>query len=60
MPEEDFIEFGESGLIPIQDGWFVNKANGDKIAPDGRVFNSSGDLIHDPSKVDEDGSTDEE
>lgn len=60
MPESDFIEFGDSGLIPILDGWFVNKATGDKISPDGRVFNSNGDLIHDPSKVDEDDSDDKE
>lgn len=47
MIDDDFIEFGETGLVPQKDGWFFNKKTGERIDPDGRVFDESGELVKD-------------
>lgn len=44
----DFIEFGETNLVPIENGWFLNKVTKDKIDPEGCVYNEAGELIFDP------------
>jgi hypothetical protein len=49
MADKDFMEFGDSNLIPIENGWFINKETKFKIDPNGRVFNTNGELIFDPS-----------
>jgi len=48
----DFVEFGESNLIPIENGWFLNKKTKEKIDPDGRVFNEKDELVFDPNEFD--------
>lgn len=50
MPDNDFIELGDSNLVPIDNGWFLNKETKDKIDSDGRVFNEAGELIFDPTE----------
>lgn len=44
----DHMELGESHIIPIEDGWFLNKQTGEKRDPEGRVYDKFGELVHDP------------
>lgn len=54
MPDnDDYIEFGESGLVPLKDGWYLNRGTGEKISPDGQVFSEDGTLIFDPAELDD-------
>lgn len=46
---DDFMELGSSGLIPIKDGWLLDSLTGNRIAPDGRVYNTMNELIWDPA-----------
>lgn len=50
MNEHDHMELGDSGFVPMEDGWVKNVKTGVTIAPDGRVFNEKGDLIEDPEE----------
>lgn len=42
---DDFMEIGETGLVPQKDGWFYNAATGEFIDPDGNIFTDDGDVI---------------
>ncbi len=42
---DDFMEFGDSGWIPREAGWFVNKNTGERMDPDGNIYNESGELV---------------
>lgn len=44
----DFMEYGDSGLIPLPDGWFFDKITKQSIDPSGCVYDENGDLIYDP------------
>jgi hypothetical protein len=33
---DDYMELGESGLVPHKDGWFFEKSTGMFIDPDGK------------------------
>ncbi len=33
---DDFMELGESGLVPLANGWFYEKNTGKYIDPDGK------------------------
>lgn len=48
MSDNDFMEIGDSGLVPQKDGWFYNKNTDEMIDPDGRVWDIEGELVHDP------------
>lgn len=44
----DHMELGESNIVPLEGGWFLNKLTGEKRDPEGRVFDKFGELVHDP------------
>ena len=46
--DSDFMELGDTNLVPIKDGWLLDKSSGNKIDPYGRVFDSNGEIILDP------------
>lgn len=46
---EDHMEMGGSGMVPLENGWWLDTATGNKIDEEGKVFNKEGDLIWDPS-----------
>lgn len=45
--DEDYMELGDSGLIPLGEGWMLDPRTGNKRSPDGKVFNNVGELIWD-------------
>lgn len=45
--EMDYVEIGDTGLIPLEDGWFQDKHTGNKIDPEGREFTEDGDPVDD-------------
>lgn len=49
MTDDDFMELGSTGLVPLTEGWMLDTRTGNKIAPDGRVFNAVGEMIWDPN-----------
>lgn len=53
MMTDDYMELGNSGLIPIKDGWFLDSETGNKIDPSGRVFDENHKLIYDPNLIEE-------
>lgn len=57
MSDGDFMEFGDSDLVPIDGGWFLNKKTKEKIDPNGRVFDQFGELIFDPKELDDFGGS---
>lgn len=42
---DDFMEMGESGLIPLPDGWWLHKPSGHRISPGGDIFDRDGVCI---------------
>lgn len=48
----DYMELGDSGLIPVGEGLWKHSYSGNLIDEDGRVFTPSGDLVFDPSEDD--------
>jgi hypothetical protein len=48
--EDDYMEIGESGWIPVGQGCFLNKNNGHTIDEIGREFDENGVVIYDPEK----------
>jgi len=49
VPDKDFIELGDTGLVPAEAGWFVNVISGERFDPEGRIYNRFGELIYDPN-----------
>lgn len=47
--ETDHMEIGNTGWIPIAEGWFMNKLNGHSIDDIGREYDAQGKLIYDPN-----------
>lgn len=45
MSDNDFMEMGDSDLVPLPDGWYLEKSTGNKVDPDGNVFSPSGEMI---------------
>jgi hypothetical protein len=43
--EDDFMEFGESGLVPVREGWY-DKKNNIFILEDGTIVDEDGELIY--------------
>jgi hypothetical protein len=46
--EDDFMEIGTSGWIPVGEGSYLNKHTGHTIDELGREYNEKGILIYDP------------
>lgn len=44
----DFMELGDSGLVPQEDGSFLDTKTGNIVDEDGRVFSPEGEKIYDP------------
>lgn len=42
---DDYMEMGSSGLIPIAEGWWLDKATGNKVSPEGKIYSPSGDFV---------------
>ncbi len=42
--DDDHMEFGQ-GLVSLPDGWMMERETGNKIAPNGDVFNLKGERI---------------
>jgi hypothetical protein len=51
--EEDHMEIGNSGWIPVGEGSFLNKHNGHIIDEMGREYDEKGVLVYDPQDEDE-------
>lgn len=51
--DSDYMEMGE-GLIPLSNGWYIDKQSGNKVDVQGNVFDKEGDLIWSPDIVDPD------
>lgn len=49
----DYIEYGDSGLIPMPDGWYYDKRNDYTIDPNGVVYDREGNIFYDPTEEDE-------
>jgi hypothetical protein len=47
--EDDFMELGDSGLVPISDGWLLNTYTKETIDPEGRVYDKFGEVVFDPN-----------
>lgn len=48
MIEDDYMELGDTGLVPIKDGWLLDERTGNTIDPDGRIYNKLNELVWDP------------
>lgn len=48
--EDDFMEMGETGWIPVGEGTYLNKYSGHTIDEIGREFDKNGVLIYDPNE----------
>lgn len=46
--DDDFMEIGDSGWVPVAEGFFKNKYNNHIIDEMGREYDENGDLIYDP------------
>lgn len=46
--EDDFMEMGHTGWVPVGEGSFLNKYNGHTLDELGREFDEYGVLIYDP------------
>lgn len=46
--EDDHMEIGDSGWVPVKEGGFINKYNGHTMDENGKEFNEDGLLIFDP------------
>lgn len=44
----DHMELGDTGMIPEEDGWYKDKRNGNRVDPEGRVYDNEGEMIWDP------------
>ena len=55
----DFMEAGNSGLVPLDEGWWLHIASGNKIAPNGAIYSPAGEVIGHVTYETDDDSTDE-
>ncbi len=47
--ENDFMEIGETGWVPIGEGTYINKYTGSTVDELGREYDINGILIYDPN-----------
>lgn len=48
--EEDFMEIGNSGWVPVKNGGYKNKYNGHYIDEMGKEYDEDGLLIYNPEE----------
>lgn len=48
--EQDHMEIGDSGWIPVGEGCYLNKHTGHVIDELGREFDDKGKIIYDPDE----------
>jgi hypothetical protein len=46
--EDDYMEIGETGWVPVGQGTYINKYNGHILDEMGREYDEGGNLIYDP------------
>lgn len=56
----DDMEIGDTGFVSREDGWMENKYNGYVRDPEGRIYDTHGDLVFDPDDFEEDYLDEEE
>lgn len=56
--EDDFMEIGETGWVPIGQGSYLNKYNNHVIDELGREYDEDGNIIYDPETSRGDGNRD--
>lgn len=47
---DDFMEMGDSGLVPQKDGWFLDTRTGHRISPEGEEYDKEGELVGHPDE----------
>jgi hypothetical protein len=50
--DDDYMEIGDSGWIPIAEGWFFNRKTRHSIDDLGYEYDENGNLISDPNDID--------
>lgn len=53
MPDNDFIELGESNRVPVNGGWTLNKQTGEMTDPDGRIHPKDKKFVFEPVEDEE-------
>jgi len=48
--EDDYMEIGETGWIPVGQGCFLNYKNNHTIDEVGREFDENGVMVYDPNE----------
>lgn len=43
----DYMEYGDTNLIALPNGWFQDIDTGNKIDPEGRIYSRQGMLLQD-------------
>jgi hypothetical protein len=56
--EDDFMEIGETGWIPIGQGSYLNKYNNHTIDECGKEYDEDGNIVYDPEISRNDGNRD--
>lgn len=49
-PNDDYMELGETGWIPVSSGYFFNKYSRHVLDEIGREYDENGNLIFDPNE----------
>jgi len=50
--EDDFMEIGNTGWVPVREGFWYNKYTKHTMDEMGREFDESGNLVYDPTHDD--------
>lgn len=51
--DDDYMEIGNTGKVPVGEGWYEDRWNKTRIDPSGRVYDTEGELIFDPEEDDD-------
>ena len=51
--QDDFIEIGETGWVPVAQGAFLNKVTGHIIDETGIEYDQNGNIVYDPNDIEE-------
>lgn len=49
--EDDYMEMGETGWVPIGQGCFLNIKNNHTVDEIGREFDENGHIVYDPNNL---------
>lgn len=58
--DDDFMEIGESGLVPLGQGWILDTKTGNKKSPDGHIFSKYGEMLFKAETVTEEEEEEED